>query len=165
MAVKSQTKPGTRRSRLNTGEPAVAGKKVPQNGFASILRGLSSDRRLAIEAIREGFPASLLKDVGAYLDVPAKNIRAIVRLPETTAHALVKRGANLDAATSERIWRLANLAAMATEVFEDEEAAKIWLRTPNRAFQDTAPMDYLDTEPGAMAVRQVLNAIATGGVA
>ncbi len=54
---------------------------------------------------------------------------------------------------------------MAQDVFEDEDAAKTWLRTPNRALRDLAPMDYLDTEPGAMAVRQVLNAIGSGGVA
>ena len=71
----------------------------------------------------------------------------------------------MDTAASERLWRLADLMTMARDVFEDEEAAKTWLRTPNRAFRDAAPMEYLDTEPGAMAVRQVLNAIATGGVA
>ena len=133
------------------------------NGFADILRDLTADRNLAIGAIRAGFPASLLRDAGLYFNVSTQRIRAITRLPETTAHALVKRGANLDAAASERIWRLADLMTMAREVFEDEESAKIWLRTPNRVFHDVAPMEYLDTEPGAMAVRQVLNAIATGG--
>ena len=39
-----------------------------------------------------------------------------------------------------------------------------WMRQPNRAFDGTAPLDLMDTEPGAVAVRQVLNAIATGGV-
>ena len=54
---------------------------------------------------------------------------------------------------------------LAKDVFVDAEAAKAWLRTRNRAFDDAAPMDFLDTEPGAMAVRQVLNAIAAGGAA
>ncbi|ATQ77206.1 hypothetical protein CR152_23815 [Massilia violaceinigra] len=136
-----------------------------QNGFASLLRDLASNQRRAIDAIRLGFPATLLKDAAWYFDVSAGRIRSIVRLPETTAHALVKRGANMDAAASERLWRLAHLVAMAQDVFEDDEAAKTWLRSPNRVFGDAAPMDYLDTEPGAMSVRQVLNAIATGGAA
>jgi len=54
---------------------------------------------------------------------------------------------------------------MARNVFEDVDVAKTWLRTPSRAFHDVAPMDYLDTEPGAISVRQALNAIATGGAA
>lgn len=146
-------------------QPALADGAEERNGFADLLQELTSDRRRAIDAIREGFPASLLKDTSVYFKVPANRIRSIVRLPETTAHALIKRGANMDAAASERIWRLADLVAMAQNVFEDEDAAKAWLRTPNRAFRDVAPMDYLDTEPGAMSVRQVLNAIATGGAA
>lgn len=129
------------------------------------MQDLAVDHHRAIEGIRAGFPASVLKDTSAYFEVPTHRIRAIVGLPETTAHTLVKRGANLDIAASERIWRLANLMMMAKNLFEDVEAAKAWLRTPNRAFSDVAPMDYLDTEPGAIAVRQVLNAIGTGGVA
>jgi uncharacterized protein (DUF2384 family) len=39
------------------------------------------------------------------------------------------------------------------------------MRQPNRAFGNTAPLDLMDTEPGAVAVRQVLNAIGTGGTA
>lgn len=135
------------------------------NSFEALLHDLVADRHRAIEAIRAGFPASVIKDTSAYFNVPTNRIRAIVRLPETTAHTLVKRGANIDAAASERIWRLADLVTMAHDVFENEEAAKTWLRTPNRAFRNLAPMEYLDTEPGAMAVRQVLNAIGTGGVA
>lgn len=146
--------------------PIVSAESAEQqNGFAILLSELASDRSRAITAIRAGLPASVIKEVSAYFDVPAHRIRSILRLPETTAHALVKRGAKIDAAASERVWRLANLMSMALDVFEDEEAAKIWLRSANRAFQNVAPMDYLDTEPGAMSVRQVLNAIATGGAA
>ena len=163
MTSKMPVKRPARRPRQNITPTSDQDHEQPRNGFADILRDLTADRNLAISAIRAGFPASLLKDAGLYFDVPAQRIRAITRLPETTAHALVKRGANLDAAASERIWRLADLVTMARDVFEDEASAKTWLRTPNRAFHDVAPMEYLDTEPGAMAVRQVLNAIATGG--
>jgi putative toxin-antitoxin system antitoxin component (TIGR02293 family) len=163
MTSKIAIKRPARRPRQSIAPTSGQDHEQARNGFADILRDLTADRNLAIGAIRAGFPASLLKDAGLYFDVPAHRIHAITRLPETTAHALVKRGANLDAAASERIWRLADLVTMARDVFEDEESAKIWLRTPNRAFHDVAPMEYLDTEPGAMAVRQVLNAIATGG--
>ena len=135
------------------------------NAFAALVDHLPADRAAAMAAIRSGFPATLLKDASVYFDVPASRIRAVLRLPETTAATLVKRGASLDASVSERIWRLADLVHMARDVFEARAAATHWLRTPNRTFQGAAPMDYLDTEPGAMSVRQVLNAMATGGVA
>lgn len=149
------------------GGKAAAGelKGAKGNFFEALMHDFVADHSSAIDGIRAGFPASVIKDTSAYFEVPTSRIRAIARVPETTAHTLVKRGAKLDAAASERIWRLADLLNMAKEVFEDDDAAKTWLRTPNRAFRDLAPMDYLDTEPGAMAVRQVLNAIGTGGVA
>ncbi len=135
------------------------------NLFEALLLDVVADRYRAIEAIRAGFPASIIKDTSAYFEVPTNRIRAIVGLPATTAHTFVKKGANLDVAASERIWRLADVAAMGSDVFENGDAAKEWLCTPNRAFHDVAPIDFLDTEPGANAVRQILNAISTGGVA
>ena len=128
----------------------------------ALRRELKSGRDL-VQAIRTGFEADLLAAAGDYFEVPAARIRAIARVTDTTAHRLVKRHALLDASASERLWRLADVAAMAEDVFEDELAAKQWLRSPNQAFLGVAPIDYLDTEPGAKAVRQVLNAIATGG--
>lgn len=133
-----------------------------QNPFAALRHELSFGRDL-VQAIRTGFGADLLVAAGDYFEVPAARIRAITRVPDTTAHRLVKRHALLDASASERLWRLADVSAMAEDVFEDELAAKQWLRSPNQAFRGAAPLDYLDTEPGAKAVRQVLNAIATGG--
>ena len=69
------------------------------------------------------------------------------------------------AAATERVFRMSIVARMAIDVFEDQEAAIAWMRQPNRAFGDVAPLELMDTEPGAVAVKQVLNAIATGGAA
>jgi putative toxin-antitoxin system antitoxin component (TIGR02293 family) len=150
-------------NRPGTTQIADIGDAAGPASFTDLMEQFTTKRGDPVEAIRIGFPASLLKDAGQYFDVPAQRIRAIVRLPETTAHTLSKRGARMDAASSERLWRLADVMSIAREIFDDEEQAKLWLRTPNLSFHDTAPMDYLDTEPGAIAVRQVLNAIATGG--
>ncbi|WP_036177540.1 antitoxin Xre/MbcA/ParS toxin-binding domain-containing protein [Massilia sp. 9096] len=136
--------------------------KSTLNTFAALRHDLKAGRD-PVAAIRTGFDADLLTAAGDYFEVPAARIRAITRVPDTTAHRLIKLHALLDSAASERLWRLADVAAMAEDVFEDETAAKQWLRSPNQAFLGGAPLDYLDTEPGAKAVRQVLNAIATGG--
>ena len=143
---------------------ADAATVAATNAFADLVHELGRDRQQAIAAIRAGFPSSVLNDAGTFFNVPIDRIRAIVGVTETTAHALLKRHAGMDPAASEPLGRLADVMAMAEDVFDDEEAAKIWLRTGNRTFHDRAPLDYLDTEAGAMAVRQVLNAIACGGV-
>jgi len=160
MATKSQklAKPGSQQFAFGD-----AGNADGPVRFTDLLDLFGTKGADAIAAIRTGFPATLLKDTGQYFNVPAQRIRAMVRLPETTALALSKRNALMDAASSERLWRLADMMSLARDVFDNDEDAKIWLRTPNISFRDVAPMDYLDTEPGAIAVREVLNAIATGG--
>jgi putative toxin-antitoxin system antitoxin component (TIGR02293 family) len=129
------------------------------------VRDIGARRIQPIDAIRAGLPVAALRSASAYFDLPQQHINAIARVPNTTAHTWARQNATMDSAVSERVWRMADVAAMAQEVFGSAEAAKAWLRMPNRAFRDDSPLEFLDTEPGAAAVRQVLNAIATGGVA
>lgn len=158
-------KPGPVKLPQDDGQPlARAEPDMANNAFAELVHELACGRHEAVAAFRAGLSERVLKDAGTYFNVPLKRIRAIAHIPETVAHTQVKRGGAMDAKASEGIWRLADVTAMADEVFLDAEAAKTWLRTTNRTFHDNAPMDYLDTEPGATAVRQVLNAIACGGV-
>jgi len=136
-----------------------------ENSFVNLVKQVGKRRLHAIDAIRAGFPAALLRDAGTYFGIPATQIRSIVRVPNTTANNWIRQKANMDIVASERMWRMADITAMALEVFDSEEDARGWLNTPNSSFDQHAPLEYLDTEPGAAAVRQVLNAIATGGAA
>ena len=106
----------------------------------------------------------MLKAASSFFGVTDARIQGIARVPASTASRLEKNAARIDAAATERVYRMGTVTRMAIGVFEDQAAAIDWMRQPNRAFDDTAPLDLMDTEPGAVAVRQVLNAIATGGV-
>ena len=133
--------------------------------FADMVSAKPLAAAAAIAAIRKGYPARILKDTSRYFDVPDARIQAVARVPASTASRLEKGNAKLDQGASERIYRMGTVARMAIAVFEDETNALAWMRQPNRALGDAAPLDLMDTEPGAVAVRQVLNAIASGGVA
>ncbi len=119
----------------------------------------------AIKAIREGYPATILKSASGFLGVPEARIHKVAHVPSTTANRLKKRGAKIDLGVTERVYRMGSITRMAIEVFDETDTAVEWMRQPNRALGNIAPLDLLDTEPGAVSVRQVLNAIATGGVA
>lgn len=59
-----------------------------------------------------------------------------------------------------------DVLALAADVFGDAAAAELWLHAPNAVFAGASPSGYLALHPeGAASVRQVLNAIATGGAA
>ena len=119
----------------------------------------------AVQSIWKGYPAAMLKAASGFFGVPDAHIQGIAKVSPSTASRLEKNAGRIDPSATERLYRMGMVARMAIDVFEDEATAIEWMRRPNRAFDDTAPLDLMDTEPGAVSVRQVLNAIATGGVA
>jgi putative toxin-antitoxin system antitoxin component (TIGR02293 family) len=133
--------------------------------FIDILSGAPLAGIEAVQSIREGYPARILKSASSFFGVPDARIQSIAHVPASTASRLEKNEARIDAAATERVYRMGTVTRMAIDVLEDEGAAIQWMRQPNRALGDIAPLELMDTEPGAVAVRQVLNAIATGGVA
>jgi len=175
--VKSQSDlSGTRRGRgaaakspRNMGARSHADIAAPRRSdpkmFVDILSGAPLSGIEAVRSIREGYPARILKSASSFFGVPDARIQNIAHVPASTASRLEKNEAKIDAAATERVYRMGTVTRMAIEVLEDEGAAIQWMRQPNRALGDIAPLELMDTEPGAVAVRQVLNAIATGGVA
>ena len=117
-----------------------------------------------IKQIRQGFDAVMLKTVGEYFNLPEIRVLNLMGVPKTTAHRLMKKHERLNQNDSERLYRVAMVTQMAVEVFCSDENAKEWLTKPNFALQNEAPLDMLDTEPGAEIVKRILNAIETGGV-
>ncbi|WP_366519105.1 MbcA/ParS/Xre antitoxin family protein [Natronocella acetinitrilica] len=57
---------------------------------------------------------------------------------------------------------LSYVYSRAAEVFGDPERGSAWLERPNRAFDDRAPLELLETEHGAHLVVQVLGRIEHG---
>lgn len=133
--------------------------------FSTIVRAEPLAGLDAVSAIRAGYSALILKAASSYFDVPDARIQSIAQVPASTASRLQKKQARIDPAASERVYRMGSVTRMAIEVFENEASAIDWMRQPNRALASAAPLELMDTEPGAVSVRQVLNAIATGGAA
>ena len=88
----------------------------------------------AINAIRAGYPVSVLKSASAYFGVPDTRIQQIAKVPPSTASRLAKANAKIDTAATERIFRMGTVTKMATEVFENDVDAIEWMRQPNKAF-------------------------------
>ncbi|CAM5286868.1 Antitoxin OS=Stutzerimonas stutzeri OX=316 GN=UIB01_09545 PE=4 SV=1 [Stutzerimonas stutzeri] len=51
---------------------------------------------------------------------------------------------------------------LAEDVFEDKEAAIVWMSTPNDALGGVTPLSLCGTELGARQLRRVLHAIEWG---
>ena len=148
--------------------PRSRSRSIAAPSFAGIVTSEPITGLAAINAIRAGYPAAIMKKASSYFTVPDAHIQKIVQVPASTASRLEKKQARIDPAATERIFRMGTVTRMAIAVFEQEAAAIAWMRQPDRALGDAAAldlMDLMDTEPGAVSVRLVPNAIATGGAA
>jgi putative toxin-antitoxin system antitoxin component (TIGR02293 family) len=117
-----------------------------------------------IARVRSGYQADLVKHAAAYFAVPEKRLLHVIGVPVSTAHRYQAQGQPLEPAASERIHRLAIITREAIGILGEEDRARAWLLRPNLALGDVPPLDLLDTEIGANAVRRSLLAIAEGGV-
>ncbi|HEX9671449.1 MAG TPA: antitoxin Xre/MbcA/ParS toxin-binding domain-containing protein [Thermoanaerobaculia bacterium] len=113
------------------------------------------------ERVREGLPFAALEAVARTLELERPELTAALDLPERT---LVRRKQErrLRPAESDRLVRLARVAAQAVEVLGDTERAVRWLHRPNRALGGPAPLTLLDTDIGAQQVEQLLGRIEHG---
>lgn len=74
------------------------------------------------------------------------------------------RAANgrLDAVASDRLFRVARIAALAIEVLETAEAALHWLKRPQVGLGGRTPLAMLTTDPGRDQVEKLLLRIEHG---
>jgi putative toxin-antitoxin system antitoxin component (TIGR02293 family) len=113
--------------------------------------------------VSTGYPAELVKHAAAYFAIPERRLLRVIGVSASTAHRHQAQGQPLGPAASERIHWLAIITREATGVMGEEDRAREWLLRPNLALGDVSPLDLLDTEIGANAVRRTLLTIAESG--
>jgi putative toxin-antitoxin system antitoxin component (TIGR02293 family) len=114
-----------------------------------------------VARIRRGMPMAEFRALADWLDVPDEQLAAMLGISRATLHRRRKSG-HLESPESERIVRFARLLARATEVFEGEEAAREWLKSPAVAFSGESPLSFADTEVGAREVEALLGRLEHG---
>ena len=129
-------------------------------GRRTFGRKLSSEQEL-IEAVRSGLPHAALESALDVLGLSADSVSASLSLPKRTL-ARRKHQARLNAQESDRLLRLARVAAAAVELFGDPSRASAWLQKPNRALGNASPLSQMDTDVGVRQVERLLGRIEHG---
>jgi len=113
------------------------------------------------QSVRRGLPFLAFEAVTGNYGLPKASLSRVLRTPERT---LVRRkqSARFQADESDRLVRVARIAALAEEVLGRRDRAGRWLQKPNRALGGGTPLEHLDTELGAQQVEQVLGRIGHG---
>ncbi len=168
MAATSTTRPDKAQSAKTTGrlKPFAQLTKTPSSGFwvmAHEVYRLSEGERMT--RILAGFTPNWLSATREAFVLHKSVIAELVHISTATFDRRLKSEQPLDQVASERLDRLAQMAFMAEEVFEDKAVASSWLATANDALGGKTPLALCETELGARQVRRVLHAIEWGGVA
>jgi putative toxin-antitoxin system antitoxin component (TIGR02293 family) len=111
--------------------------------------------------VKEGLPVGSFEKLRKRLGVSDNFLSQIISIPKRTLTRRKQQG-RLNAQESEKVLRIARLYDKALEVFEDEQAAEKWLKTPARGLGDTSPLMYAKSELGSQEVERLLIRIEHG---
>jgi len=125
------------------------------------VKGRDLPEDALIECIRRGLPYSSLEAVASRIGSSATELLGILRIPQRTL-ARRKQTQRLAGDESDRLVRLARIGALAEQTHGNAVRAGRWLREPNSALGNVAPIQWLDTDLGAKEVEELLIRIAHG---
>ncbi|MBV8062438.1 MAG: DUF2384 domain-containing protein [Nevskia sp.] len=123
-------------------------------------------RKITVEAdieplLRRGLPAAALGHVHQALAVPVAEFSPLLGISPRSFYDMQKRK-RIDMTVSDRLYRVAQVIAAATELFQSRPKAIGWMHAPLPALAGETPFSKLGTEIGAARVHEVLTAIEHG---
>jgi putative toxin-antitoxin system antitoxin component (TIGR02293 family) len=131
-------------------------------GGVQVFKGEAIPSSAELRArIKRGLPYRALESVRKRLGLSVPETATVLHMPLRTL-ARRKQGRKLDAHESDRLYRLARVAAHAFAVFGTEDKAATWLRRPNRSLHGETPIHLLDTDVGARQVEEILGRLEHG---
>jgi putative toxin-antitoxin system antitoxin component (TIGR02293 family) len=125
----------------------------------STTSSLAIDRA---ELVRQGLSIESFKRVANYYQLSDAQMSKVVGTSVRTIVRLQKEDKPLNSTWSDRLYRLARVAAQAQDVFESADTATSWLKRPNRGLNGHTPVDLLDTDAGTEQVVELLDRIEYG---
>ena len=115
-----------------------------------------------VNKIRFGLPCSVLTVLASKIDVPQKDIAGWLHTTTRTIQRSIEANTQLGLDLSDRVAQLLRVYCRCKDVFKDDKKVSIWLKSPNFALGNVAPVALLDTIPGMEMVLDELGKIEHG---
>jgi len=135
----------------------------PKSGIAIFGQDLVTESDLDA-AIRAGVSSSALRQLQTAWNLTVLELSAALAIPRSTLMQMMRSPKKMTPAESDRLYRFAQVLALAERSIGDRSRALGWLRHPNPVLGSVTPLHALETEIGRQRVIQALGAIAYGGV-
>lgn len=120
-------------------------------------------RQDLMERVRQGFPYAALEQLMKVMGLSREEVETVMALPARTLTRR-KQAQHLQTVESDRLLRLARVAAHAIAVLGSADKAALWLHRPNRGLGQHTPLFLLDTDLGTQQVDDVLTRLEDGVV-
>jgi len=114
------------------------------------------------ERILAGLEFGAVDKIKAHAALTDPELARLLGIGEATLRRARAARTKLDAATSDRLYRLSKIVAVAEEALESAENAMSWLRRPQPALGGAVPLERLVTQAGADEVETLLHRIDHG---
>lgn len=115
-----------------------------------------------LKKVQAGLPADAFNRFAEVIGVPRDVLAKAVHVSIRTVQRRSEAGERLDTGPSERLVRLADLYARASQVIGDDALARQWMQTPRAVFGDRTPFDLAGSELGAREVEDLLSRVEYG---
>ena len=109
----------------------------------------------------KGVTKIALKNLADYLSVSLRQLADLLPISERTIQRYTAKK-TFSRVVSEQILQMAEVAAKGTEVFGDRDRFLAWMRHPNKALGNKAPMSLLNSRFGAEMVLDELGRMEHG---
>lgn len=138
--------------------------QLPESNAFALLGVNAPQQRQAIDALLAGLPTTGWQRVAAALQLSDQQLASAVSISISTLTRRKKEG-SFTPEESDRLLRLAGLAAKAGTVFTSHERVHSWFTSPNQQLGGETPLSYSRTSVGAAEVNRLLERILDGAPA
>jgi putative toxin-antitoxin system antitoxin component (TIGR02293 family) len=114
------------------------------------------------DRILEGLEFEAAEEIKARASLTDPELAKLLGIGEATLRRARAAGGPLDATTSDRLYRLSKILAIAEEALETADNAMSWLRRAQPALAGRVPLELLVTQAGADQVETLLRRIDYG---
>jgi putative toxin-antitoxin system antitoxin component (TIGR02293 family) len=114
-----------------------------------------------IRRIQQGLRFRELQELQNGLDLPLEELAGKLAISRSTLQRR-KAAGRLTAQESDKVVRFSRLLKQAADLFGSVERGRAWLKFPQRGLGGAIPLDYAQTEVGALEVERLLGRIDYG---
>jgi putative toxin-antitoxin system antitoxin component (TIGR02293 family) len=143
-------------------------KNLRTSGASHAMRAMQSwetilqyDPAQTVDVVKRGFPYSAFEGLRNVLEVTSKELASVLEIGTSTLNRR-KISKHFDRNESERLLRIARLTLRATQVLGSQDGAIRWLKAPRDYFAGQSALRFAETEPGALAVEDLLGRLEHG---